>query len=89
MVNPPPCTFERIDFTPYNLDRQVLSKIILASLGSVLVHSFSVTMVSYSSVELLMRSNTRIYYPVSQSYFFISVKLLKVDFGPGNRALYT
>ena len=46
-------------FFPSNLDKQVVSAIILTSLGYVLVHYFTHTMLLYFSLALLLRSPSR------------------------------
>ena len=67
---PPPCTVARDrSFSLSNLDRQVESEIILESLGSVLVHYFSATVLLYLSVAFCIASSSGTSVPVSQSSF--------------------
>ena len=65
-------------FSPYNLDIWVVSARILASLRSVLVHSFSTTMLLYLSVASWMSTPYGTSLPMYQSSLVLSVKLLKV-----------
>ena len=55
-----------------NLYRKVVSAIILASMGSVLVHYFDDTVLLYFSVAVWMSSPDGTSVPMYQSYFFLS-----------------
>ena len=61
----------------YNLDRRVVNASILASLGYFLVHAFSATIIVYLQVSFPISSTSRMFVPVSQPYFVISMKQLK------------
>ena len=60
-----------------NFYRKVVSAIILASMGSVLVHSFADTVLLYFSVAVWMSYPDGTSVPMYQSYFFLSKNLQK------------
>ena len=70
--------FKYRSFVLSNLDRWVVSAIILAYLGSVLVHYFAVSVLLYFSVTLWMGFTYGNYVPASQSSFVLSIKLFSV-----------
>ena len=75
----------RVSF--YKLYIPVVSAIILGFMGSVLVHYFAATVLMYFSGALWVSLSAGTYFPVYQSFFFISMKLLRVEFGPDSRSL--
>ena len=62
----------------YNLDKIVVSAIILSSLGSVFIEYSTGTMLLYFSVAFWMSYPARTSFPVYQSYLVLSMKLFKV-----------
>ena len=88
MLPPPPSTVSiKKVLCSSNLDRRVVSARSLTSLGSVFVHYFAATMLLYLSVAFLMRSPATTSVHVYQSYLVLSMKRLKVEFCPENKAL--
>ena len=70
-----------------NLYIQVVSEIILVSLGSVLVHYFVANVLLYLSVAFWLSSYAGTSVTVYQSSFILSMKLLNVEFSPNNISL--
>ena len=70
-----------------NLDRQVVIARIVSSLGSDLVHFPPASMLFYFSVAFWMSNPAGTSVLVYQSYLFLPMKLLKVEFGTDNRTV--